>query len=222
MHRDPDYNYEVDLWMLARYSFCNSCERAYPEQVESYHQKLMRCFAEEVEASADSEYESESDSSESDRTETEPQRQNERRSCHPNELESLAKQIKQLERQTDGFQRKISDLKQELENERTQHEQLKHQYAQMINFAEAKYAEMIQTGEAQFAGLMQKIAGLESRNSWLQEQMQNQHAINQLDIAKMIGTIKELNAGLVECYGEHYRVRLTPTSQHVVNTLEPM
>lgn len=222
---DQDYNYDVDLWTLAGCSFCNLCEKAYPEQVKDYHQKLMKCLAEEEEALSDSDYESGYESgygSGSDHTKTEPQRRKERRSCHPNELGKLAKQIKKLERQTDGFQRKISYLKQELEDERLQHEQLKHQHAQMINFAEAKYAEMMQIGEAQFAGLMQKIAGLESQNSWLQEQMQNQHAIDQLDIAKMIGTIKELNAGLVQCYGECYRIRLTPTSQHVVNTLESM
>lgn len=218
---NQNYNYEVDLLMLAKYSFCNFCERAYPKQVESYHQVLMRCLAEEMEAQADPGSESGYNSG-SDGPETEQQRCKERRSCHPNELESLAKQIKTLERQTDGLQRKISDLKQELEDERKQHEELKHNNAQMIDFAEAKYAEMFQIGETQFAGLMQKIAGLESQNLWLQQQMQNQHTIDHLDIAKMVGTIKELNASLVQCYGERYRLWLTPTSQHVVNTLEPM
>ncbi|CAD0091040.1 unnamed protein product [Aureobasidium mustum] len=223
---NQDYQYEVDLWMLAGYSFCDSCQRVYPEQVESYHRMLIRCLAEEFRAPMDSVYDSGSTSG-SNRTKTEPQRLKERRSCHPNELESLAKQIKQLEHQTDGFKRRISDLKQELEDERKQHQQLKFQHIQMVGYAEAKYAEMIQFGEAKhaemmqfgearFAELMQKIAGLETQNLLLQQQMQNQHTIDQQDMAKMIGTIKELNAELVQCYGQQYHIWLTPTSQHVV------
>ncbi|KAG9565470.1 hypothetical protein KCU71_g5296, partial [Aureobasidium melanogenum] len=224
---DGDYNYEVALWTLARCSFCNLCQKAYPKQVKDYHRKLMDCLdlAKELEASADSDYESGYESgyvSGSDDTKTEPQRRKERRSCHPNKLEKLAKQIKTLERQTDGFKKEISDLKQELEDERKQHQELKHKHAQMIEFGEAKYAAMIAQAEAKFAELMQKIAGLESQNLWIQEKMQNQHMIDQHDMAKMIGTIKELNAGLAQCYGEQYKIWLTPTSRHVVTTLEPM
>ncbi|KAG9658543.1 hypothetical protein KCU95_g9013, partial [Aureobasidium melanogenum] len=224
---DKDYNYEVDLWTLARCSFCDLCQKAYPEQVKDYRQKLMNCLelAKELEASADSDYESGYESgygSGSAHTKTEPQKRKERRSCHPNELEKLAKQIKTLKRQTDGFKKEISDLKQELEDERKQRQELKHKHAQMIELGEANYAAMIAQAEAKFAELMQKIAGLESQNLWIQEMMQNQHMSDQHDMAKMIGTIKELNAGLAQCYGEQYKIWLTPTSRHVVTTLEPM
>lgn len=220
IHGDKDYNYEVDLWTFARCSFCNLCQRAYPEQVKEYYQKLKNCLVEELEASTDSDYESEYESG-SDHAKTESQRRKDRRSCHPNELEKLAKQMKTLERQTNVFKRGISDLKQALEDERKQHQELKDIHAQMVEHAEAKYAEMIQIGEARFAELMQKIAGLESQNLLLQQQMQNQHTIDQHDMAKMIGTIKELNAGLTQCYGERYKIWLTPTSLQVVTTLEP-
>lgn len=222
---EQDYNYEVDLWTLASCSFCNLCQKAYPEQVKDYHQKLMACLDKELQASDDSNYESEYESgygSGSDHTKTEPQRHKERRSCHPNQLEKLAKQIKTLERQTDGFKKEISDLKQELEDERKQHQESKHKHAQMIELGEANYAAMIAQAEAKFAELMQKIAGLESQNLWIQEQMRNQQTIDHQDMAKMIGTIKELNAGLAQCHGEQYKIWLTPTSRHVVTTLEPM
>ncbi|KAG9961587.1 hypothetical protein KCU61_g5417, partial [Aureobasidium melanogenum] len=224
---DRDSTYEVALWTLARCSFCNLCQKAYPEQVKGYHQKLMDRlnFANELEASADSDCESGYESgygSGLDHTKTEPQRRKERRSCHPNALEKLAKQIKTLERQTDGFKKEISDLKQELEDERKQHQELKHKQAQMIELGETNYAAMIAQAEAKFAELTQKIAGLESQNLWIQEKMQNQHMIDQHDMARMIGTIKELDAGLAQCYGEQYKIRLTPTSRHVVTTLEPM
>jgi chromosome segregation ATPase len=197
------------------------------------------------------------------------------RTCTLNELEELAKQIKQMESDTDGFKKRISVVKQELQTERSEREQLQHRHVKMIKFAETKYAEMIFEGtteiaklkhenaellaegtrriaelnqqnkdliaegttrigelnkqnaaliveaNAKFAELMQKITELESRNLCLQEQMQTQHTIDHTDITKMAGTIKELNAGLHQCYGERYKIWLTPTSRYVVNTLEP-
>lgn len=227
IYADQDYKYEVDLWTLARCSFCNLCQKAYPEQIKDYHQKLMACLDKELQASDNSDYESEYESgygsgSVPDRAKTEPQRRKERRSCHPIQLEKLAKQIKTLERHTDGFKKEITNLKQELQDERKQHQELKHIYAQMMEFEEAKYAAVIAEAEAKFAELMQKIAGLESQNSWIQEQMRDQQTIDHRDMAKMIGTIKELNAGLAQCYGEQYKIWLTPTSRHVVTTLEPL
>ncbi|KAK6003882.1 hypothetical protein QM012_008732 [Aureobasidium pullulans] len=123
-------------------------------------------------------YESQYESG-SDRTKKDSQRRKARLSCHPNELENFAKQIRKLEHETDGFKKEISDLKQELEDERTQHQELKHKHAQMTEFGEAKYAAMVAQAEAKFAELMQTIAGLESQNSWIQEQMQNKHLIDQ-------------------------------------------
>ncbi|KAH0336199.1 hypothetical protein KCU81_g8639, partial [Aureobasidium melanogenum] len=222
---DQDYNYEVDLWTLARCSFCSPCQKAYPKRIKDYHKKLRDHLAKELEACSESDCKSGYESgygSGFDHIKTEPQRRKERRSCHPNQLEKLAKQIKSLERQTDGFKREISDLKQELKDERNQHQDLKHQHAQMIEFGEAKYAAMIAEAETKFAELMRKIAGSESQNLWIQEQMRDQQTIDHQDMAKMIGTIKEMNAGLAQCYGEQYKVWLTPTSRHVVTTLEPM
>ncbi|CAD0112524.1 unnamed protein product [Aureobasidium uvarum] len=269
IHGDQDHDYDVDLSTLARCSFCSSCQRTRLQQVKDYHQELIKCFNDELTASAESRRDSGYDSASerdpehisAESQQTESQKRKERRTCHPNQLEEYAKKIKDMERETDGFQREITDLKQELENgrkhyqqlehqhaqmvdyanteygkaiaegnaksaeleeERRQHEQLKHQHTQTIKHGEAKYAEMFNEAQAKFAELMQKITGLESRNLWIQEQMHNQHTIDQNDLMKMAATIKELNAGLMYCRGEQYKLWLTPTSQHVVNTLEPM
>jgi DNA repair exonuclease SbcCD ATPase subunit len=177
----------------------------------------------------------------------------------------LAKQMKQLERESDGFKKRISMLKQELQTERSQreqlerkHQKLQHLHTEMIDVGTKQYAAAIAEGttiiaelnqrnadllaegtsriaqlnkqnadltaeaNAKFAELMQKIAGLESQNLWIQEQMQIQQTMDKTDIAKMASTIKELNAGLSYCHGQRYKIWLTPTSRHVVDTLEPM
>lgn len=68
---------------------------------------------------------------------------------------------------------------------------------------------------------MHKITGLEAQNLSLQQQLQSERTINHTDIAMMVGTIKELNAGLDQCFVD-YKRHLTPTSRHVIETIEPM
>jgi chromosome segregation ATPase len=266
-HKDPDYQYQLALYTLANCSFCRSCAMAFPQKIKDYRLELMKCLADESGAAKEA-----TPVSESGETKTESQRRKDRRTCPPAELLELAKQIKQLERESDGFKKRISVLKQELQTERSQreqlqrkHDKLQHTHTQMLEVGTKKYNEMIAEGttriaelnqqnaelnqrdadlfaegttriaelnkqnadltaeaNAKFAELMQKIAGLESQNSWIREQMQAQDTIDKRDIAKMVGTIKELNAGLTQCRGERYKIWLTPTSRHVVNTLEPM
>jgi chromosome segregation ATPase len=266
-HNNPDFQYQLALYTLANCSFCRSCAMAFPQKIKDYRLELMKCLADESGAAKEA-----TPVSESGETKTESQRRKDRRTCPPAELLELAKQIKQLERESDGFKKRISVLKQELQTERSQreqlqrkHDKLQHTHTQMLEVGTKKYNEMIAEGttriaelnqqnaelnqrdadlfaegttriaelnkqnadltaeaNAKFAELMQKIAGLESQNSWIREQMQAQDTIDKRDIAKMVGTIKELNAGLTQCRGERYKIWLTPTSRHVVNTLEPM
>jgi chromosome segregation ATPase len=259
-HNNPDFQYQLALYTLANCSFCRSCAMAFPQKIKDYRLELMKCLADESGAAKEA-----TPVSESGETKTETQKRKDRRTCPPAELLELAKQIKQLERESDGLKKRISVLKQELQTERSQreqlqrkHDKLQHTHTQMLEVGTKKYNEMIAEGttriaelnqrnadmfaegttriaelnkqnadltaeaNAKFTELMQKIAGLESQNSWIREQMRTQDTIDKKDIAKMVGTIKELNAGLVQCRGERYKIWLTPTSRHVVNTLEPM
>lgn len=87
---------------------------------------------------------------------------------------------------------------------------------------EGRNAYLLADGTSRIAELMHKITGLEAQNLYLQQQLQSERTIDHRDIAMMVGTIKELNAGLSQCSGELYKLRLTSTSRHVVETLEPM
>ncbi|KEQ76769.1 hypothetical protein M436DRAFT_60584 [Aureobasidium namibiae CBS 147.97] len=252
-----DLDYQAKLWKLAKYSFCR--------------QVLSSTSG------------SKSGSVGSQETRTESQKRKARRTCAPRDLVELALKVKQMGRDTDDFQKRISVLKLELQTERNQRELLQHeherlqcQHTQMVDIAATQYAELFADGTARIAKLehreaeliadgtariaklehrnayliadgtariadlesrnaylladgtsrlaelMQKITGLEAQNSCLQQQLQSERAIDHTDIAMMVGTIKELNAGLSQCSGELYKMRLTPTSRHVVETLEPM
>lgn len=281
-----DYEYRVDLWTLANCSFCRSCTTKSPKKVNTYYLELEKCItdelgtAEEPDAGPGSTPSSTTGSTSSStpgstptftsgsetgcvRSRKESQRHKERRTCTAKELEDLAQKIKQMRRDTDGFKKDISVLKQKLQTEhhrrellQDKHKQLQRQHAQMVDMAATKYAEMIAEGTttiprlehekaelvtertkrvadlenrnadliaegttiitglekrnadliaegtSKIAELMQKITELELQNSWLQQQLQNKQTIDHTDIAKMVGTIKELNAGLTQCYGE--------------------
>lgn len=303
------HDYQANLWKLAEYSFCRSCATKFPEKVKSYYLELADCPLDDLDPAKEagaghdtisgsthgsspsctpshtpsSTTDFEAGSAGSEKSRRESRKRKERRTCGPTELKELAQQIKQMERDTNGFKKRISVLKQELQTERNQrellqhrHKQLQRQHDQMVDIAATKYAEMIADrtariaklelreaeliadgtariadlehrnayliadgtsriaaldkrnadliveGTARIAELMQKITELESRNTYLQQQLQDQHTIDHTDIAMMVGTIKELNAGLTQCYGEHYKMQLTATSRHVVETLEPM
>jgi len=86
---------------------------------------------------------------------------------------------------------------------------------------EGRNAYLLADGTSRIAELMHKITGLEAQNLFLQQQLQSERTIDHTDIAMMTGTIKELNAGLNQCYVD-YKRHLTPTSRHVIETLEPM
>ncbi|CAD0094129.1 unnamed protein product [Aureobasidium vineae] len=64
-----------------------------------------------------------------------------------------AKKIKEMERETDGFQSEITDLKQELEDGRKHYQQLEHQHAQMVDYANTEYGKAIAEGHAKSAEL---------------------------------------------------------------------
>jgi chromosome segregation ATPase len=267
VHKNPNYQYQIAVWALAKCSFCRSCAKNFLQEVKDYFQELRKCLAKEFGVANEA-----TPVSGSGEIKTELQKRKDRRTCPPAELEELAKQMKQLERESDGFKKRISVLKQELQTERSQreklqckHQKLQHLHTEMIDIGTKQYAKAIAEGttiiaeltqqnakltqrnadlfaegttriadlnkqntdltaeaNAKFVELMQKIAGLESQNLWIQEQMQNQQTMDKTDIAKMASTIKELNAGLRYCHGERYKIWLTPTSQIVVNTLEPM
>jgi hypothetical protein len=95
VHNNPDYQYLLALWTLAKCSFCRSCVTAFPRKVKYYRLELEKCLADESGAANEV---TGTPVSGSEETKTKTQKRKDRRTCPPAELVELAKQIKQLER----------------------------------------------------------------------------------------------------------------------------
>lgn len=52
IHDYRDYDYQDDLWTLARCRFCRACAKAFPQRFESYHHKLTKNLTNEVAGNA--------------------------------------------------------------------------------------------------------------------------------------------------------------------------
>jgi hypothetical protein len=95
VHNNPDYQYLLALWTLAKCSFCRSCVTAFSQKVKDYRLELEKCLADESGAANEV---TGTPVSGSEETKTKTQKRKDRRTCPPAELVELAKQIKQLER----------------------------------------------------------------------------------------------------------------------------
>lgn len=136
-----DLDYQDNLQKLAEHSFCHSCATKHPKKVKSYRLELANCPTDDFDAATvtaaghgstpspssgstpsstasstpGSTSGSKSGSDKSQETRTESQKRKARRTCAAKDLEELARKVKQMEHDTDGFKKRISVLKQELQ-----------------------------------------------------------------------------------------------------------